>query len=143
MIRRVLDPDIVNTIANEGSVREMMFLGMTYPLHDLDFSDCIENQQNVCLIDNKGFCSIFQWSAPGVYECHIMAPKAARGVSCMASAHEMLAFMKQMGARMVWGRPSIYNRAAICFIRRMGLKAAGFGQDAAAGDVQYFVTEDL
>lgn len=143
MISRVSDANLVNAIANENSVRQMMFVGMMYPLHDLDFSDCIENKQNICLIDDKGFCSIFQWSAPGVYECHIMAPKAARGASCMASAREMLAFMRKHGARLVWGRPSIYNRAAICFIRRMGLKSAGFGQDAAAGDVQYFVTEDF
>lgn len=143
MISRVNDPGLVNAIANENSVRQMMFVGMVYPLHDLDFSDCIENKQNICLVDDKGFCSIFQWSAPGVYECHIMAPKSARGASCMASAREMLAFVKKEGARLVWGRPSIYNRAAICFIRRMGLKPAGFGTDAAAGDVQYFVTEDF
>lgn len=143
MIARVQDPTLVNAIANEATVRQMMFVGMMYPLHDLDFSDCLENKQNICLVDEKGFCSIFQWSAPGVYECHIMAPKSARGASCMASAREMLAFVRNEGARLVWGRPSIYNRAAICFIRRMGLKSAGFGTDAAAGDVQYFVTEDF
>lgn len=143
MIQRVENPELVNAVANEATVRQLMFVGMMYPLHDLDFSDCVGNKQNVCLMDDKGFCSIFQWSAPGVYECHIMAPKSARGASCMKSARKMLTYMRNHGARLVWGRPSIYNRAAICFIRRMGLKSAGFGTDAAAGDVQYFVTEDF
>jgi hypothetical protein len=61
----------------------------------------------------------------------------------MRSAREMLAYMKERGARLVWGQPSVHNRGAICFIRRMGLKPAGFRTDPLLGDVQDFVTEDF
>jgi len=73
----------------------------------------------------------------------LMVRKEDRGVAAMAIGRKMLEFMKAQGAKIVWGQPSIYNRAAICYIRRMGLKPAGFGKDAIAGEVQYFVTEGL
>jgi RimJ/RimL family protein N-acetyltransferase len=143
MIRRVTDPDEVNAVANDPTVRELMFLGMVYPQFDLDFSECMESSKATVLCDEAGFCSVFEWKAPGVYECHIMAPKAARGANMMRSAREMLAYMKERGARLVWGQPSVHNRGAICFIRRMGLKPAGFRTDPLLGEVQDFVTEDF
>jgi hypothetical protein len=120
-----------------------MFLGMIYPQQDLDFSDAVADARNFALTDDAGFAAIFQWSAPRVYECHIMGTKVARGTNAMQSGREMLAYMKTQGARLVWGRPSIYNRAAICFIRRMGLKSEGVGSDPFVGEVEYFVTEGL
>jgi hypothetical protein len=143
MIWRETDPARINAIANDPTVRELMFLGMIHPQNALDFSDCLASEKAIALVDDAGFCSIFQWSAPGVYECHIMARKAARGAGMIRSAREMLAYMKERGARLVWGQPSIYNRAAICFIRRMGLKSAGFRSDPLLGDVEDFVTEDF
>jgi hypothetical protein len=79
VIHRETDAEKINAIANDPSVRELMFLGMIYPQFDLDFTECIESGNTVALRDDAGFCSVFQWKAPGVYECHIMAPKAARG----------------------------------------------------------------
>lgn len=143
MIRRETDAETLNLVANDKSVRELMFLGMPYPQQPLDFADALEDGKTVALRDDNGFCSIFKWTAPGVYECHIMAVKEARGASMMRSAREMLDYMKGHGARLVWGQPSIYNRAAICFIRRMGLKSAGKGSDPFLGEVEYFVTEGL
>lgn len=143
MIRREHEAVTLNSVANDKSVRELMFLGMPYPQDKLDFSEAVADAKTVALTDDNGFCSVFQWSAPGVYQCHIMAVKEARGASMMKSAREMLDYMKQHGARLVWGQPSIYNRAAICFIRRMGLKSAGKGSDPFLGEVEYFVTEGL
>lgn len=144
MIRRETDAAALNAIANDGTVRDLIFIGMVYPDDtDLDFSGAVANDQNVALTDDAGFSAIFQWSAPGVYECHIMGTKASRGANAMQSGRAMLAYMKAHGARMVWGRPSIYNRAAICFIRRMGLKSEGTGTCPLVGEVEYFVTEGL
>ena len=143
MIRRETDAALLNQIANDQTVQNLMFLGMVYPNQELDFSDAVETPKNIALTDDAGFAAIFQWSAPRVYECHIMGTKSARGANAMQSGREMLAYMKNEGARLVWGRPSIYNRAAICFIRRMGLKSEGKGSDPFVGEVEYFVTEGL
>jgi len=142
MMRRVDDPEMVNAIGNDPSVRELMFLGAMYPPNDLDFTPWVEDPRNAILIDG-GFCAMFVWRGPGIYECHLMVRKEDRGASAVRIGREMLEFMKAQGAKIVWGQPSIYNRAAICYIRRMGLKPAGFGKDAIAGEVQYFVTEGL
>lgn len=142
MIRRETDADVVNAIANDASVRQMMFLGAVYPPNELDFTPWVEDPRNVVLVSG-GFCAMFVWRGPGIYECHLMVTKADRGASSMSIGKQMLAMMKDEGATLVWGQPSIYNRAAICYIRRMGLKPAGFGVDAIAGEVQYFVTEGL
>lgn len=143
MIRRETDAAVINAIGNDPTVRRLMFLGMSYPQEALDFTEAIAKPGAVALVDDGGFTAIFQRSAPGVYECHIMAPKQARGAGAMHSAREMLAYMRDDGASMVWGQPSIHNRAALCFIRRMGLKSAGKGHDPFIGDVEYFVTRDL
>lgn len=140
MIRRLNDGEIVNAIANHPSVRSMIFLGLRYDDNPLDFTDCVADPKNFVLEDD-GFCAIFGWSAPGVYECHVMGVKDARGAPAMATGHAMLAYMKEQGATMVWGQPSIYNKPAICYIRRMGLKSWGFATHPMLGEVEYFVTE--
>lgn len=141
MIERVTEAAPVNAIANRPDVRQLMFLGTLYPQDPLDFAEWVDNPQNVVLIDD-GFCSIFNWSSPGVYECHVMAGKEARGAHAIKAMLGMFVYMKEMGATKIWGQPSIYNRAAICYIRRMGLTSAGFGNHPIVGDVQYF-TKDL
>lgn len=145
MIRRLTTEEEsheVDAIANDAVVRETMFLGMVYPQHDLFWDDVVKDTKNYVLIED-GFCAVFAWTAPDVYECHIMALKQSRGAFMFDAGKRMLSYMKDHGARMVWGQPSIYNRGAICYIRRMGLTARGVGNHPIVGDVQYFVTENL
>ncbi len=143
MIRRETDAGLLNRVANAPEVRQMAFIGMQYPNMELDYSSVFEDSRNVILSDGIGFCAIFKWTSPGVYECHIMALPHIRGAKMMALAREMLAHMKELGAVSVWGQPSIFNKAAVCFIRRMGLRAFGYGNDPFIGEVQYVVTENL
>jgi len=142
MIERVTDAERVNEIGNDPSVRALMFLGAMYPPDHLDFTPWCEDPRNIVLIDG-GFVAMFVWRGPGIYECHLMVRKDARGAHAMQTGRDMLAYVRKEGAHTVWGQPSVYNRAAICYIRRMGLKSVGFGKDMIAGDVQYFVTEGL
>jgi hypothetical protein len=135
---RVTDPDPVNALANAPDVRAPMMLGMWEPLAPLDFSASVEDPNNVVLMED-GFCAIFTWSAPFTYEVHIMARPDSRGAAGMHIGRKMLGYMQDHGARVVWGRPSIFNRAAICYIRRMGLKEAGFGVHPIIGECQYFI----
>lgn len=143
MIRRETEPTLLNHIANDPEVRQLAFLGMLYPSQELDYGVVFDDKRNVILSDGSAFGAIFKWTSPGIYECHIMALAHARGAGMMKTARSMLSYMKDHGARVVWGQPSIYNKGAVCFIRRMGLKASGYGSDPFIGDVQYFVTENL
>ena len=143
MIRRETDAALMNEIANDPEVRGLMFLGMVYPQYDLDFDHVFDDAKTIVLSDGAGFASIFKWTSPGTYECHIMAKTASRGAEMMRHMRVMLDFMKEQGARVVWGQPSVHNRGALCFIRRMGLKSVGKGSDPILGDVEYFVTENL
>jgi len=143
MIQRETDAGLLNIVANDPAVRRMAFIGMSYPNMELDYASVFEDDRNVILSDGVAFCAIFKWTSPGVYECHIMALPHVRGADMMAKAREMLAYMKNHGAVSVWGQPSIYNKAAVCFIRRMGLRASGYGNDPFIGEVQYFVTENF
>ncbi|MCW2763390.1 MAG: hypothetical protein JWR85_3591 [Marmoricola sp.] len=145
MIRRLTTPEEaleVDAIANDPGVRETMFLGMVYPQHDLFWEDVVAEPKNHVLIAD-GFCAVFCWTSPAVYECHIMALKQARGAAMLDQGRAMLRYMKSVGAACVWGQPSIHNRGAITYIRRMGLVPVGLGNHAVIGDVQYFVTKEL
>lgn len=127
------EPEVVNAIANHPSAS----MGL-----ELDFTPAMANDRNVFFADS-GFCAMFIWSAPGVYECHISATPEARNASLYPKGRAMLAYMRDRGAVMIWGQPLVTNRAAICYIRRMGLKSAGFGHNPIIGPVEYFVMEDL
>ena len=142
MIQRHTDADEINAIANSTDVRKLMFLGAAYPPQHLDFSAWVDDPRNHALTCD-GFAAIFVFRGPGIYECHIMARQSSRGKEAIRIGRDMLAYMKEQGAEMVWGQPSIYNKAAIWYIRAMGLVAKGAGTDTVAGEVQYFVTEGL
>lgn len=143
MIRRETDPTLLNRIANDPEVRSLAFIGMLYPNMELDYESVFEDKRNIILSDGSAFAAIFKWTSPGVYECHIMAIASARGAGMMRTARTMLDYVAEQGAKTVWGQPSIHNKGALCFIRRMGLKASGYGVDPFIGEVQYFVTENL
>ena len=139
-MRRLENASLLNAIANQPDVRSMIFVGLRHSEEPLEFDQVADDPNNYVLEDH-GFCAIFQWSAPGIYECHLISLKVARGKHAMEAGHAMLAYMKERGASMVWGRPSVYNRAAICYIRRMGLLSKGLGSHPVVGEVEYFVKE--
>lgn len=141
-VRRIRDAGIVNAIAAASDVRALMFLGAPYPNAPLDFTPWVEDERSITLLYG-GFCALFVWRGPNIYECHLMVRKSDRGARGLATGREMLAWMAANGARRVWGQPSVHNRAAITYIRRMGLKSQGLGIDPIVGEVEYFMTEDL
>jgi hypothetical protein len=128
------EPEVVNAIANHPAANQGW--------GEMDFGPAMADSRNVFFAD-AGFCAMFIWSAPGVYECHISSTPEARDGSLYSKGKAMLGYMKDRGARMIWGQPSISNRAAICYIRRMGLKSVGLGHNAVIGPVEFFVMEDL
>lgn len=131
----------VNAVANHPEVYPMLVIGAIHPQGPLDYEETCDHHTVTALTNGGGFCAIFKWTSPGCYEVHVMATPEARGAGMMASSREMLAYMKNRGARRVWGQPSLYNRAAQTFVRRMGLRYQGTGHEPIIGDVAYFETE--
>lgn len=127
----------VNAIANDPAVYGPMMLGMLHPQAAMDFEETLDSPLTTALMED-GFCALFVWTSPGTYEVHVMAKKEARGANMMRSARQMLDIMKDRGARRIWGQPSAYNKPAICFVRRMGLRYLDTGFHPVAGEVLYF-----
>lgn len=130
----------VNAIANHPDVYDMLLLGAIHPQCAMDYEDALDSPLVTAFIDG-GFAAIFQWTSPDVYECHVMATKAARGRKMIASSREMLAEMKRRGAKRIWGQPSVYNPAAVSFVKLMGLRYQGTGHHPIAGDVVFYQME--
>jgi hypothetical protein len=132
---RIYDASIVNEIANIPEVsRELSVDGEEC---EFDFSDAIASRSSVFLHCGGGV-GMFFWSAPRVYECHILFPPDKRGANafqaCLAMRDEMMGM-----ADMLWGQPKLSNRKAICLIRRLGFSPAGIGENPIIGPVQYLV----
>lgn len=126
----------VNAIANDPDVQARMGAG------ELDFTVALADDRCVALVDN-GFCALFVWTSPFVYEGHVMALPGKRGRNALDLMQEAFGWMKSRGAKMIWGQPSIANRAALWYARRMCMKDHGPGYHPIVGDVRYFVLEDL
>jgi hypothetical protein len=89
MLRRTMNADLLNEVANHPDVRP--FLGAA-ELGTLDLTDLVENPRNVALVgDAGGF--VYQQLMPGVYELHTLFLPEARGKALMAAARESFRFM--------------------------------------------------
>lgn len=138
MIVRATDASVHNTIANHPEVKPTI----SYTEDYADFTPLFEHpDQYVLLHDNEGASSIFEWSAPGVWQGHSMFLPERRGKEGIASARAMIAWMFDNGAEMIWGQTPLDNRPAQMFNRLIGFKAKGTGTHHVAGPVRYFVFE--
>lgn len=90
--------------------------------------------------DGEGFAAVFEWSAPGVWQGHMLAHPDARGRKSIEAAKEILAEMLKT-ERMVWGMVPTENEAAGMFSLLIGMKAAGEGEDAHGLPVNLYTVE--
>jgi hypothetical protein len=124
---RVYDANFVNAIADRCEDRLGEFRDFTIP---------ISNQSNIFLHD-LGIAACI-WSAPEVYECHLLYPPEFRGRAAIAASKRMADFMMNNHAKMLWGQPPSHDAAACWHIRQVGFDFVGFGHHAVVGDVSYF-----
>lgn len=138
MIVRASDAVFHNIIANHPEVKPTICYADGYA----DFAPLLAHpDQYVLLHDGRGAASIFEWSAPGVWQGHSMFLPQSRGKEGIQSAREMLDWMFDHGARMLWGQTPLDNRAAQMFNRLIGFKSKGTGVHHVSGPVRYFVLE--
>lgn len=136
MIVRATDARIHNLIANHPAVKPTISYAEDYA----DFTPLFETpDQYVLLHDNAGGASVWEWSAPGVWQGHSMFLPERRGREGIASGKAMIEWMLQFGAKMLWGQTPLGNRPALMFTRLIGGRADGQGIHHVAGPVQYFI----
>lgn len=124
---RIYDVETVNAIAHRIADR----LG-----GDFDFSAPIADRKNIFLHDGGVAACI--WSAPRVFECHLLYPPEHRGRAAVQSSIRMGDYMLKHHADMLWGRPPESDKAAMWHIRNSGFVEYGRGLDATLGPVVYF-----
>jgi hypothetical protein len=129
VIRRHFDAELHNRIANHAEVRPTF----GYHVGPTDLSPVFAEPDNyVLLSDGDGAASIYEWSAPDVWQGHSIFMPESRGKYGVAAAKAMLRYMfDEMGAVMVWGLTPLEHRAAHVFNRAVGMVRGGERPDGA------------
>lgn len=126
---RIFNAGIVNAIAQNAPDKG----GIIY-----DFCKPIRDTRNVFLLDGGVAACI--WSAPRVFECHLIFPMGCRGRSAIQASKRMGDYMMAYHADMLWGRPLEADKAAIWHIRQVGFVEQSRNFDSMIGaGVVYFV----
>ncbi len=126
---RTYDAELVNRIANSPGVPELL------GAESFDFTAALQDPSNIFL-HHEGAVAICEWSAPRVYQCHLLFDPSCRGGRAVRAAIAMRDFMLDHHADMLWGQPALENVAGRKLIRLAGFKNAGFGTFPANYPVQ-------
>lgn len=128
---RTFDADLINGIANSPGVPELL------GAESFDFSEALKLDSNIFLT-TAGAVAICEWSAPRVYQCHLIFAPSCRGRKALSAAGEMRDFMFDNHADMLWGQPPLANVPARKLIRLLGFEHSGYGENPLVGKVEYF-----
>lgn len=136
MVRRETNAAIVNALANHPDILPAFDLS---GVGALDFGPCVASDDYRILSFGPNCVGFFEWSAPGVWECHTMFHPDVRGAQAIDAARQMCAWMFAEGASMLWGQTPTIMRPARWFNRKVGFKSAGIGFHHVCGEVERFV----
>lgn len=118
------NPEILNRIANSDGVRE--FIHPDGAEMDLTPLTARITQTGVIPLSNgEDALALFELTAPRIYQSHTMFAKTCRGRRAIDTGREMVRWMFDHGADIVWGTTPHWNRAAIWFNRQIGAKPIG------------------
>lgn len=125
---RTFDAELVNRIANSPGVPELL------GAEAFEFSASIRDH---IFLHHEGAIAICEWSAPRVYQCHLLFSPECRGRRAVRAAIAMRDFMFANHADMLWGQPALANAPARKLIRMVGFEPAGEGDHPMVGPVEY------
>ena len=130
MIRPETNIPFIESIANHPTVVPFIRLDG----ERMDFSE-LEGKRygeigGVVLSNGEDAVAIFEITAPGIYQSHTLFGPTCRGRKAIDTAKEMVAWMFDHGARIVWGATPKYNRKALLFNRMIGAKVVREGEDS-------------
>ena len=136
MIHRDFTPDALNRIANAPDVAPTF--GFTNGGR-MDFGEvAARTADHVILTDGLAVAAIAEWSAPGVWQVHIMARAEARGGYARDRFRECVAWMWAHGASHLWAQVGAKSRNTSLLARMVGFCPAGSGHHPVIGAVDYF-----
>lgn len=116
MLRQVWDLAVLNGFSARADIAPAV-------RGPLDFSG-VDRSKTVFLFgDHGGF--LFELSAPGEYEVHVMLTEAGRGRWGFAAAMEARAVMERRGVKRLWARVDPEMRHLALFTRRAGFSKCG------------------
>lgn len=122
MIYRVTDPQEANRIYGKGDVSPFV------------------NDKRCFTLTNGEDIAIFAFRGPGIFEGHLEFK--SRGRAAIRQARAMLDFMRDAGARMIWGPTPVGLRNVRWFQRQLGFVSHGV-METPEGDCELFVMEFL
>lgn len=125
MIRVERDPDFINSIANSDDVRPFI----RPDGEAMDFTPMASARANeiggFILSNGEDAIAVCEATTPDVFQVHTMFAKTCRGRKAINTAREMLTWMFDHGAQIVWGCTPRRHRAACMFNRLVGGREIG------------------
>lgn len=119
-VRRETDPEFVNRIANSDSVRPFIRPDGAF----MDWSQVValpSTQTGVVVLSNgEDAVAAFEMTAPGIFQSHTLFSETCRGRKAIETGREMVAWMFDHGADIVWGATPRDNAKARWFNRQIG-----------------------
>lgn len=108
--------------------------------YEVDFSEFLENEMNVCLIEGEGG-AFFAWRGPGIFEAHAFFSQ--RGREVISLSHAMLGIMRRnYGAQLFWSLVPTEARHAVIYCRLLGWKSFGIVRPPQ-GECEIFASENV
>lgn len=129
---RVFDAELVNRMANAPGIPE------TLGAERFDFTDAIADQSNIFLLCD-GALGIFSWSAPRVYEGHLIFSQECRRRRAVNAAAVIRDTMLSSHADMIWAQPPLTLAPIRKLLRLIGFEHAGFATHPLVGEVERFL----
>lgn len=135
-IYRDLSADAINRIANAPDV------AATFARPGFGLMNFVEvasrHDDHVILTDGLAVAAIAEWSAPMVWQVHIMAREGARGGYARDRFRECVAFMFDGLADRLWAQIDQNGHHVSRMARMVGFRATGSGCSPAIGPVTYW-----
>lgn len=117
-ITQTHDSELVNRIALDEAV--LPFIGGD---PDADWGAAAHDEKVTLLTDGEHAIGCFVQTTPTIYQCHWLFGPECRGRKALDLCTEMVAWMSDHGATILWGTTPLNNRKALWFNRRMGAVA--------------------
>lgn len=141
-VKLATDARVLNTLANHPDILPYVAPKGT---ESIDFDVCFEPDRidRIRFFHNEAesIGMFFDWSAPDIWELHMLAMPEARGGDALAFASEVITEMFfNRGAREIWGKTPRWNERARAMHRKVGGISRGLGIDPVFGEVEYFST---
>lgn len=121
-IRRETNPDLMRRIAESDAV--MPFIGIADNRPDWEALATLRPVESgvVILSNGEDALALFTATADGIFQGHTMFAETCRGRRAIETGKDILAWMFDHGADVVWGSTPRENRKARWFNRQIGMR---------------------